>query len=97
MENKMTKVELEKKLINEIHYLPDEVMEEMLRWVLLINKITHRENIVQTSHTGQENEPLSAGEALKNFLKKYESDPVGIDTSIFEKDRKTETDRDFRF
>jgi hypothetical protein len=93
----MTKVELEKKLINEIHYLPDEVMEEMLRWVLLINKITHRENIVQTSHTGQDNEPLSAGEALKSFLKKYESDPVGIDTSIFEQDRKTETDRDFRF
>jgi len=41
-------------------------------------------------------EPPSAGAALKLFLKKYQSDPVDIDTSIFEQDRATDTDRDFR-
>jgi len=38
----------------------------------------------------------SAGTALRMFLTKYQSDPIDIDTAIFERDRATETDRDFR-
>jgi hypothetical protein len=34
--------------------------------------------------------------ALKAFLNKYQDEAIDIDTSIFEENRKTEIDRDFR-
>ncbi len=92
----MTKVEIENQLINEIHHLPIEITEELLRWILVIKKITSTEIISQSTDLKPENVPLSASNALKNFLKKYESDPIDIDTSIFEQYREIETDRDFR-
>ena len=36
------------------------------------------------------------GVALKAFLNKYEAEDIDIDTSIFEENRKTDDDRDFR-
>lgn len=42
-------------------------------------------------------EPKSnAGLALKAFLNKYQAEDIDIDTSIFEENRKTDADRDFR-
>jgi hypothetical protein len=38
----------------------------------------------------------NAGLALSAFLTKYHAEAIDIDTSIFEENRKTETDRDFR-
>jgi hypothetical protein len=37
-----------------------------------------------------------AGVALKEFLNKYQASDIDIDTSIFEENRKSVTDRDFR-
>ena len=37
-----------------------------------------------------------AGVALKQFLNKYQASDIDIDTSIFEENRKSVTDRDFR-
>jgi hypothetical protein len=34
--------------------------------------------------------------ALKAFLNKYQDEAIDIDTIIFEENRKTEVDRDFR-
>jgi len=38
----------------------------------------------------------NAGLALKAFLKKYQTEKIDIDTRIFDEDRKTSVDRDFR-
>ena len=37
-----------------------------------------------------------AGVALKEFLNKFQASDIDIDTSIFEENRKSVTDRDFR-
>ena len=37
-----------------------------------------------------------AGLALKTFLHKYQAEAIDIDTSIFEENRKTDVERDFR-
>jgi len=37
-----------------------------------------------------------AGVALKEFLNKYQASDIDIDTSIFEENRKSDADRDFR-
>ena len=42
-------------------------------------------------------EPKSnAGVALKAFLDKYQTEDIDVDTRIFEENRKTKVDRDFR-
>jgi len=37
-----------------------------------------------------------AGLALNSFLHKYQAENIDIDTSIFEENRKTDVERDFR-
>jgi len=37
-----------------------------------------------------------AGVALKEFLNKYQASDIDIDTSIFEENRKSDADRDFK-
>jgi len=98
-----SRTELERQLAREIHYLPIGVMEAMLQLALSIKKTSPAEAIGQTENVGlspptlkEADTSLSAGTALQNFLKKYEADPIDIDTRIFEKDRATETDRDFK-
>ena len=49
----MTKAEVENRLMNEIHYLPIEIIEEMLRWALVIKKITMPESIALTDNIGK--------------------------------------------
>lgn len=101
------RTELESKLAREIHYLPIDVMEAMLQLALSIKKTSLPDVIDQSDDfsgfiakasagDARTVASQSAGTALKNFLKKYESDPVDIDTSFFEQDRATDTDRDFR-
>ncbi len=101
------RTELESKLAREIHYLPIDVMEAMLQLALSIKKTSLPDVIDQSDDFSgfiENASPAdartvaspSAGAALKNFLKKYESNPVDIDTSVFEQDRATDTDRDFR-
>jgi hypothetical protein len=46
----MTKVEIENKLVNEIHYLPIDVMEAMLKLALSIKKITTVEKHAQANN-----------------------------------------------
>jgi hypothetical protein len=91
----MTKAEVENRLMNEIHYLPIEIIEEMLRWALVIKKLTKPESVIHSMPIEEKNN--SAGEALKKFLKKYESDPIDIDTAIFDSYRKSVVERDFRW
>lgn len=38
----------------------------------------------------------NAGLALKAFLNKYQTEAIDVDTDIFEENRKTDVDRDFR-
>lgn len=46
----MTKAEVENRLMNEIHYLPIEIIEEMLRWALVIKKIALPESIASPNN-----------------------------------------------
>ncbi|MFZ2726053.1 MAG: hypothetical protein WAX77_07390 [Methylococcaceae bacterium] len=85
-----TRIELENQLMNEIHYLPTEIIEEMLKWVSAIKKTTH-------SNTTENPEPILAGEALKKFLKQYESNPIDIETAIFDNYRKSVNEREFKW
>ena len=105
----ISRVELENQLINEIHYLPVDTMEKMLKWVRSLKKVTPVEQIAQSDNFAnfirnsplmgadvefERDESISAGLALQNFLKKYEDDPIDIDTSIFDDYRKTVTERE---
>jgi len=93
---KMTRVEIETKLVNELHYLPTEAIETLLTLALLIK--TKPQQSTDSSELNSENNSnaLSAGLALHNFLKKYQTDPIDIDidTRIFEQARAIETDRE---
>jgi wyosine [tRNA(Phe)-imidazoG37] synthetase (radical SAM superfamily) len=93
---KMTRTELKSELINEIDNFPTEIIEEMLRWALVIKKFTKPESIISSTLVEENNNSNSAGEALRAFLKKYESDSIDIDTSIFDDYRKSVVERDFR-
>ena len=79
--NSRTKVE--NQLIQEIHTLPLEILQTMLHLAKSIKKIT------PTMES-------SVNVALNDFLKRYEENPINIDTEIFEEYRKTATDRDFK-
>ncbi|MDD5271463.1 MAG: hypothetical protein PHU14_01965 [Methylovulum sp.] len=93
-----SRTELERQLAREIHHLPMGVMEAMLHLALSIKKTDPAQAIGQAENAGLISSPtlkeadtsLSAGTALQNFLKKYESDPIDIDTRIFEQDRASE-------
>ena len=80
----MTRIEVEEQLIKEIHELPIEVMEAMLNLAL---SVKHKS--IETDKTTN-----AAGLALREFLKKYESDPIDIDISIFDSYRKDVKERD---
>jgi hypothetical protein len=92
----ISRIELENQLVNEIHYLPVDAMEKMLKWVRSLKKVTPVEQTMQLDNVVnfERDESISAGLALKNFLKKYENDPIDIDTSIFDDYRKTVTERE---
>jgi hypothetical protein len=93
----MTRVELKAELMNEIDNFPTEIIEEMLRWALVIKKVAIFQDDKSNLSFEEKKASNSAGEALKAFLKKYESDPIDIDTSIFDSYRKSVKDRDFRW
>ena len=78
----MTRIEVEEQLIKEIHELPIEIMEAMLNLALSVK------------HKNVEEPENKAGLALRAFLKKYESEPIDIDTSIFDSYRKDVRERD---
>lgn len=105
----ISRIELENQLVNEIHYLPIDVMEKLLKWVHALKKVMPIEQTTQSDNFAdfikdlpfkgadfefERDESISAGAALKNFLKKYENDPIDIDTSIFDDYRKTVTERE---
>jgi hypothetical protein len=84
-------------------------MEKMLKWVRSLKKVTPVEQIAQSDNFAnfirnsplmgadvefERDESISVGLALQNFLKKYEDDPIDIDTSIFDDYRKTVTERE---
>jgi len=95
---------IEQQVITNMHGLPSEQQQAILAFSLfLINKASsYPAKSMDTGLSGKNRradlmQPAStAGEALKEFLAKYELDPIDIDTAIFEQDRETETDRDFK-
>ena len=93
----MTRMELKSELMNEIDGFPTEIIEEMLHWALVIKKTTKSESVTHSTPIAEKSDSNSAGEALKAFLKKYESDPIDIDTSIFDSYRKSVVERGFRW
>ena len=96
---------IEAKVISTLHSLPVDKQQEVLDFSLfLVNRLQKAQRNYRESDTDN-TQPLtvnteivstvSAGTALKNFLKKYESEPIDIDTRIFDAYRATETDRNF--
>ena len=80
--------ELDKKVIGNLHSLPLKEQQAILEYTqILKNRINKKNTDNQTSF----------GIKLKEFLKEVESDPIDIDTSIFDDYRKSVTDRDFKW
>jgi hypothetical protein len=82
--------ELDKKIINVMHGLPLEEQQFILEFGLNIKNKFKMKKMRQFKKT-------SFGTSLKEFLKKYENDPIDIDTSIFDDYRKTVTEREIAF
>ena len=78
-----SRTKIENQLIQEIHTLPLEILKTMLHLANSIKKITPTTD-------------LSINAALNDFLKRYEENPVDINTEIFEEYRKIATDSDFK-
>ena len=82
--------EIDRKIIANVHSLPLNEQQALLKYSqLLKNKVKKKQKIPENK-TG-------FGVKLKEFLEKYESDPVDIDTSIFDSYRKSVTERGFRW
>ncbi len=71
---------IEQTIVNNLRALP--LSEQQLLLTSLKEKV-QKKSAEKLNHFQQE----TAGSALKEFLKKYENDPVDIDTSIFDRDR----------
>jgi len=78
-----SRTKIENQLIQEIHTLPLEILQTMLHLVNSVKKISPTTD-------------SSINVALNDFLKRYEENPIDIDTEIFEGYRKIATDRDFK-
>ena len=61
--------------------LPDEIPEGKVKVAIIYDFLEPKNN---------------AGEALNTFLNKYKNQNIDIDTEIFEENRTTAIDRDFR-
>jgi hypothetical protein len=80
--------EIDRKIIANVHSLPLPEQQALLEYSnLLKNKVTQ---------TNSENK-TDFGVKLKEFLAKYEDDPIDIDTTIFDSYRKSVTDRGFKW
>ena len=89
-------------LKHEIDQLDDSCLELVLR---LLQQFPHQSQdsfnpLKPSSSTKKEEVEKSTepfGERLKEFLKEVETDPVDIDTAIFDNYRKSVTARDFKW
>ncbi len=74
---------IEQAIVNNLRALP--LNEQQLLLTSLREKVQKKSagNDSSFNHFRQE----TAGSALKEFLKRYENDPIDIDTSIFDRDR----------
>jgi hypothetical protein len=82
--------EIDRKIIANVHSLPLNEQHALLEYSKLLK------NRIKNNKKNLENK-TSFGVNLKAFLEKYESDPIDIDTSIFDSYRKSVTERGFRW
>lgn len=82
--------EIDRKLIANVHSLPLKEQQALLEYSLLLKNKIKKNKLVKKNKS-------SFGVKLKEFLKKYENDPIDIDTSIFDSYRKSVTERGFRW
>ncbi len=85
----MTKLEIDRKIAANLHSLSLEERKSVLELCLSLKDKRKKQRIKKNSG--------SFGTALTAFLKKYENDPIDIDTSIFDSYRKSVVERDFRW
>lgn len=78
---------IEQDILCVVHELPIEKQKEILDFSLFLKNTL-------TKQIPKESSDFRT--ALRQFLKKVEQDPIDIDTSLFDADRETESDRDFQ-
>ena len=76
--------EIDRKIIANLHSLPTREQQVILRYTQMLKNRTRKNK-------------SSFGATLKEFLKKYENDPIDIDTAIFDSYRKSIVERDFQW
>jgi hypothetical protein len=80
---------IEKQVVANIHGLPLDKQQSVLDYSLfLINKVQ------KDKQEDTENNSVSFGVFLKQFLKEVELEPLDIDTSIFDRDRPQDSGRE---
>jgi hypothetical protein len=80
---------IEKQVVANIHGLPLDKQQSVLEYSLfLINKVQ------KDKQEDTENNSVSFGVFLKQFLKEVELEPLDIDTSIFDRDRPQDSGRE---
>jgi hypothetical protein len=100
---------VEQDILYTVHELPIEKQREILDFSLFLkntlkkqvhNDVKLDSNISMVEITINQqinNEPSAFRTALRQFLKKVEQEPIDIDTSIFDSDRKNESSRYFQY
>jgi hypothetical protein len=78
--------EIEKKVVANMHSLPSDKQHSILEFSLFL-----RDNFKK--NRSQKNQP-SFAVSLKEFLHEVESEPLNIDTSIFDRDRQQGSGRE---
>jgi|GEM_PF-2362082 len=81
---------IEQEILSTVHGLPMEKQREALNFTLFLKKNIRSDK--QNEENRQNMTPFVF--ALEDFLKEVESDPLEIDTSVFDRDRPQESGRD---
>ncbi len=84
----MTKLEIDRKIVANLHNLSLEERKSLLDYSLLLINQKRKSKIKNTT---------SFSSKLQGFLKEVELEPLDIDTSIFDDYRKSVTPRDFKW
>jgi hypothetical protein len=85
----MTKADVDKKIVANLHNLSLEEKKSLLEYSLLLINQKKKRKIKQKTQ--------NFAEFLREFRKEVEAEPLDIDTSIFDSYRKSVTDRGFKW
>lgn len=82
---------IEQTILSTVHQLPVEKQQEILNFSLFL-KSSLKTNFHEVEQKNRSSFQLS----FRKFLQEVEQKPMDIDTHIFDKDRETESGRDFQ-